>query len=363
MDLDVVALDPDAFGGALASLATDRSGLALTPAEIRLLRPDHPFLRYGSWCGFLASRRGCPSARLVASIDPRQCAAGRPVGAIGFIAGADTDALAVALRAAEGWLRGRGVLVARCPMQFSTWFGHRAMTAGFPDQGGAPAFALEPATPRPLIQVLEQTGYCAAHRAVSHLVDHERVIAGAQRGLERMHAAGFHERPIDLDNVPCELAVLHELALEIFRGSWGYSETSRAEFAAFFGPLAHAIDPDLVRIVEDPDGRAAGFVLAFPASLGRPPGVQWEHDAPAAQDMGALVVKTLGVLPDVRRRCPGLGSALVAVVHEVAQRKGYAYGIHALMLEGSYAQRLSADWGSRLRSYATFERLLNQEAR
>jgi hypothetical protein len=354
---DVLALDPSAFAQTLEALAPDASTLAPTRTEHDLLRPDHPFLSFGAWWGFVACRRGQPRARLVASVDPRQRAAGRPVGVLGFFAGVDDhEALATALEAAEGWLRDHGARVVRGPVQFSTWFGHRAMTAGFPAAGGAPVFPFEPANPPALAHLLAGAGYRPAHRAVSHLVSHERVLAGTQRGVNRMRAAGFRERPLDLARLECELGLLHTLALEIFRDSWGYSATSRAEFTAFFAPLARHVDPELVRIAEDPEGRAVGFVLALPASLGNPDGLPRAHIVASGGPASAVVLKTLGVLPDIRRRCPGLGSALTAIVHEVARRDGYTHGIHALMAEGSYAQRTSAGWGHRLRAYATFER-------
>jgi hypothetical protein len=70
------------------------------------------------------------------------------------------------------------------------------------------------------------------------------------------------------------------------------------------------------------------------------------------------VVKTIGVLPEERRRCPGIGAALAALVHGLAQERGYRVGIHAWMTEGSVAHRTSSHWGTWLRSYATFERPL-----
>ena len=109
-----------------------------------------------------------------------------------------------------------------------------------------------------------------------------------------------------------------------------------------------------------PDGRAVGFVLTYPTSLGRPI-AERPVRAAAGQPTRALVVKTLGVLPEVRRRCPGLGSALLTIVHQLAQRQGYTHAVYALMTEGAYIQRTTAGWSNWFRSYATFERVLDRE--
>jgi hypothetical protein len=68
-------------------------------------------------------------------------------------------------------------------------------------------------------------------------------------------------------------------------------------------------------------------------------------------------VKTLGVLAEARRRHPGAGAGLTALIHQAARDRGYVGGIHALMAHGSMAHRLSMKWGTQIRSYATFERV------
>ena len=361
MALEIIRLGPDDLAREQCSLASDTSGLAFSLFEAALLQPDHPFLRYGSWCAFFATRCGRPVARLVASVDLRQCAGGRPVGAIGFPADVDDpEALSQALYAAVGWLRQIGTPVVRCPIQLSTWFGHRAVTRGFQDEDGAPTFLLEPSNPRRLVEVLQRSGFVVAHRAVSHLIDNDLAIAGTQHGLDRMRAAGYRDRSLNLAALEGELALLHQLASAIFRDNWGYADISPAEFAAFYKPFAQLVDPELVRIAENADGEAVGFVLAIPAGAGRQRADGPASGTPAHSAATGFLLKSIGIIPETRRRCPKLGSALVAIVHSLAQRRGYGYGIHALMAEGSYAQRTSARWGSTLRSYATFERTVDE---
>jgi hypothetical protein len=355
MGYEIQSMAPARFAAALACPSSTLTELALKSAEAVLLAPDHPFRQQGEWQGFLASRGDRVVSRLVASIDPRQTMRGRPVGALGFFAGSErAEPLASLFAAAEEWLVNQGASVARCPVHFSTWFGHRAVTAGFADEGGLSAFASEPQNPRSLVDVAEAAGYRAEHRATSHLVKNEHAIVGCTRGVERMEAAGFRDRPLDLVQLGTELQTLYRLVSRIFPGSWGYAEISFAEFAASFQQVAGAIDPDLVRIVESPAGEPVGFVYAYPDQDPSSPSVVSTAEGGSRR----FILKTLGIVPEIRRTCPGLGSALTGIVHQIADEKGYSCGVHAFMAEGSYAQRTSARWGSRIRSYATFERCL-----
>ena len=364
MALDVELLDPASLRS--TDLCRPGAPLALAPADVLLLRPDHPFLRIGQWRAVLVRRHGRPAARLVASVDPRQTEAGLPVGAIGFVAAAggsdgeagtdwaegaeDAEALAAALAAAERWLRSHRARLARCPMRLSTWFGHRTVTprsgysSAHPRDPQCPPFLMEPPTEPALLATLDAAGYRPAHRAVSLVVENQRVLHRGRRHLVRFRRAGFRDRPIDLSRLDDELALLHRLAAAVFRDNWGFADISPSEFAAFYAPLAGRVDPALIRFVER-DGQPVGFAFAVP-------------DAPAADGGRQFVFKTIGLLPEVRAACPGIGAALVALVHELAEQRGYSRGIHALMTEDSAAHRTSANWGTLLRTYATFERAL-----
>jgi hypothetical protein len=323
--------------------------LALTPSESALLGPDHPFLNYGRWRAFAITRGSVPGSRVVASIDPRQQQRGEPVGCIGFIGEADAVRgardMERVMAAALAWLRGEGARTIRCPVQFSTWFAHRAMTAGYPEQGGRPAFALEPTNGPALIEALAACGFTPAAQAVSCLVPHDALIEGARPALERLQAAGLRDRPLELTRLDAELATLRDLACAIFEGSWAFSGISLEEFDSLYRPFAQMVDPELVRVLESPSGEALGFSFAVPEDLRNPDG-------------GGVVIKTLGLLPTALRRYPGAGLGLIALTHRIARDRGHSYAIHALMARDGAAHRVSMRWGTVIRSYATFEREL-----
>jgi len=320
----------------------------------RSLAADHPFLRCGTWRAFVAGDRRA-WVRVVASLDPRQRVGAGRVGAIGYIiTSADLgmpavrQALCSGLEAAETWLGAAGAVVVRCPVQFSTWYGHRAMTAGFPQEGGPPRFPMEPGGAPGLGETLVAAGFTVAHQAASYLVAVDRWIGGARLGEERMRAAGFRERPVRLESLDDELRTLHAISMAAFRPSWGFSEIAFEEFASIYRPLAPLIDPDFVKIAEAPDGEPVGFIFAFPDPATGPghPGARF-------------IAKSVAVLPEVRRRAPGIGTGLAVAVHRSAEARGYRSAVHACVADDAYTQRVSARWGERFRSYATFERVLS----
>lgn len=337
-------------------VARDAELLALSPLEARLLSLEHPFLRVGRWRGFGTQLRGAQTTRLVASVDPRQQDQAGPVGCLGFVrlgAGgpANASALALARRVLEpavAWLQSEGVATVRCPVQFATWYSHRAMTDGFPGDGGMQPFSFEPTADRALPLLLGSGGFTPAHRSVSCLVPSSTAVEQTEPVLGRLRAAGIRDRPLDVAEVDGELKLLYRLSIGIFRDAWGLSEISFEEFASIYRPLAAGVDDRLIRILEDGDGRPIGFALALAAD-----GLT-EGTVEAVR--GVFVLKTLGVTEDARLRHPGLGAALAGMSHRAALEQGYTAGIHAFMAEGSTAHRISLHWGHQIRSYATFEK-------
>ncbi len=324
--------------------------LSLSPMEAALLAPDHPFLQFGEWRAFAVQLGGIVVARVVASIDSRQRTTARTVGCIGFAnvhvreAGAPARAAAErVLTAAVGWLQDRGVSVIRCPVQFSTWYGHRAMTSGYPGSGGAPAFPMEPQNDHDLVDLVLASDFAPVHRAVSYAVRSDAVFASARPALDRLGKAGLHARPIRISRLGEELRLLHQLSVDVFRDSWGFSEISFDEFSSVYRPIAGVADVELIRILETANEHALGFAFAMP-------------HFPGHTGAGGFIVKTLGLLPEARRRYPGVGAGLTAWIHQAALERGYVGGIHALMAQGSMAHRMTMRWGTQLRSYATFER-------
>jgi hypothetical protein len=328
---------------AAAPTTLERSGLQASIVAA-LAAGIHPFLAFGRAEEFAVTLRA-GTARLVASVDSRQDAPHGPVGSIGFIsARGEVAAFDQALGAARRWLRGLGVADIRCPVDLSTWYGHRTIVAGFPEEGGLPGFLLEPQGAPWLPGRLEAHGFRADSRGVATLVPNGAAIAATAAALHRAEAAGYRDRAVDRAAAEAELDLLYRLSSTIFKGAAGFSPISAAEFLALHGPLLGLVEPELVRIMEDPAGEPVGLAFAIVDRHGPRPG------EPGAQ----FVFKTIGVLPAARQAFPGLGWALVGRIHGLAAERGLGQAVHAIAATGSYSARTSSRWGTPFRQYASF---------
>jgi hypothetical protein len=309
--------------------------LKLAASEAIALRMDHPFLSIGTWRAFVATD-DAGQARVVAGIDPRQRDDDRLVGTIGFAAAAGaTSVLGRVVDRAIAWLRDRGARVMRGPVQLSTWYGHRLPIDD--ELSPLPTFPFDPASPSGLANVLRERGFRSAHVAESYLVDLGRSAPETGAAAARVARLGITDRPLRMEDTRDELATLHAIASASFQESWGFSPISLAEFTAIYQPLLGQVDPELVRIAHDPDGRPVGFTFAILPSS------------------GPLVVKTIAVDPGVRRHIHGIGWLLIDRVHGIARDSGNRQALHALMARGSYTARVSRRWGPCVRRYATLE--------
>ena len=162
-----------------------------------------------------------------------------------------------------------------------------------------------------------------------------------------MRAGGFRDRAIRLDRLDQEFQTIHAISTAAFHRSWGFSDIALDEFLSIYRPLLRLVDPALVRMADLPDGRPVGFVFAF-TDPALPPG------RPGAR----FIVKSVAVLPEIRRTSPGIGTGLAVAVHRLAAARGYPMAIHACVANDAYTQRVSARSGERFRSYGTYEKAL-----
>jgi len=287
-------------------------------------------------------------AGVVAGIDPRQRASGRQVGTIGFVRDyRDDAALLAVIGSAEAWLIESGADVLRCPVNGTTWHGHRAVVDMYWQEGGEPSFPLEPANDRLLPEVLADAGWLPVHWALSYRVPIAPWLAGAGYAEARLAASGFAHRPLDTARFGEEIAAVHGIATEAFARNWGFSPISVDELAAIYAPLIGAAEPSSVRMLEDRSGRAVGFFFGY------------AEPAPSGGGSDTrFVAKTLAVTPAVAREHPGVGIGLAMAVHRWALTNGHRDALFAMAGEQSFSRRLGERWGSPIRRYATFEKVV-----
>jgi GNAT superfamily N-acetyltransferase len=277
-----------------------------------------------------------PAARCsVAMAQGLHGAPGR-TGMIGHYEATDRAAgvaiLAEALRILPGVDRVLG------PINGSTWARYRLALPG-----DAPPFLSEPTNPPEYADDFAAAGFrVAAWYESARVTDLTTPDPRAADAPERLRARGVTVRALRPDRFDEEMEALFALTLEAFAENLYYSPITLAEFRARYTPLRPLLDPELVRLAEDEQGRLLGYVFAFPDLLtmsgGRPTRV---------------VLKTLASARGARGL--GLGTFLGDEIRRLAQERGYTEVIHALMHVQNASVGISRHTAGVFRRYALYE--------
>lgn len=310
--------------------------------EIGYPAPDEP-VGSDARC-MIAYRHGVPVARLSVSLSSGLHGAPGVSGLIGHYETTDPIAGEPLLRKAVRRLGQMGAERVLGPINGSTWGRYRLALPLDPGEGDPePAFLSEPLNPPDYMFDFEEAGFHVAATYESAIVE-DLSEPDPRRGelAERVRARGAVIRPLDLDRFDDELRALYELSVGAFAENLYYSPIGFDEFRARYLPLRPLLDPGLVRMAEDADGRLLGFVFAFPDLL-----------TMAAGRPTRAVLKTLATAPAARGL--GLGAFLTDEVRRLAHEKGYASVIHALMQADNASIRISRHTARVFRRYALYE--------
>ncbi|HEY7766876.1 GNAT family N-acetyltransferase [Longimicrobium sp.] len=306
--------------------------------------PDEP-VPVGMRC-LVAFRGGAPVARLSYGTGQDVGEVPGPCALIGHYERTD--------RSAGVWLLDEAVIRvcvghqfhALGPINGSTWGRYRlALPPRTEDEGDAePPFLSEPWNPPDYPADFEEAGFRVVATYESAIVE-DLAAADPRRDelAERVRARGATIRALDLDRFDDELRAIFELSRTAFAENLFYSPIEFDEFRARYLPLRPLLDPEMVRLAEDADGRLLGFVFAFPDVLSAEPGGRPTR----------VVLKTLASAPEARGL--GLGTFLTDEVRRVAHEKGYRSVIHALMQADNESVRISRHSARVFRRYALYE--------
>ncbi|HLM67105.1 MAG TPA: GNAT family N-acetyltransferase, partial [Longimicrobium sp.] len=309
--------------------------------QYRYPTPEEP-LPADARC-LLVRRDGKPVARLACTLaDDLHGAPGRS-GLVGWFESSDSAAGIAVLRGAIERLAADGAVRVLGPMHGSTWSRYRLMLPREPIGAEMePAFLSEPTNLADYPWQFRHAGFTVAAEYESAIIEDLSVPdAKREQSAERIRARGAVVRPLDLDRFDDELRALYGLSVTAFAENLYYSPIPFDEFRARYLPLRPVLDPELVRLAEDADGRLLGFVFAFPDLLtmrdGRPT---------------RAVLKTLATAPAARGL--GLGTFLGDEVRRLAHEKGYASVIHALMQSDNASVTISRHTARVFRRYALY---------
>ncbi len=267
---------------------------------------------------------------------------GQTAGLVGHYAAADVEAGAALLRHACDELAAHGMSTAVGPIDGSTWHDYRLVV----ERGPRPPFFLEPDTPDDWPDHFRTAGFATLASYTSALVEaipppSTEMDARAQR----LAAAGYRVRPIDVSRVEAELDALYDVSIAAFAENFLYTPIARDDFHAQYGAVLPHVDPRLVLLAEN-GGVVVGYVFVMPDLL------EMRRTGRAV----TAILKTLAVHP--AHGGVGLGGLLVERGQRAAEAVGLSQVIHALMLDTNLSQKISRHYGTTFRRYAVFSRQL-----
>ncbi|CAN5618159.1 hypothetical protein BH23GEM7_BH23GEM7_41520 [soil metagenome] len=291
----------------------------------------------------LAMRAGEPLARLSYLVREDLHAAPGISGIVGHYEALDDAAGVELLRHAQRQLAASGAVRVLGPMDGSTWARYRLVVEAAGDPQPEPPFLTEPQNPPDYPAHFLAAGFTPVAEFESSIVrDLASPHPKAAEYAERLASHGVTVQPLDLTHFAAELPALHALSLRVFAENLYYSPIDLATFEAMYQPLRPLLDPELVRLARDREGRLIGFVFALPdlmsADGGRPTRV---------------VLKTLATAPEARGL--GVGSYLGDEIRRLAHQKGYRAVIHALMHVANDSKKISRHTAEVFRRYALYQ--------
>lgn len=226
----------------------------------------NPYFDHAEVQLFLAWSDGKPVGRISAQICRLyQERYGDQTGHFGFIDAVDDPAVFAALtKAAEDWLRARGMQRIVGPLSFSTNEETGLLINGF---NSLPMLMMPYHAPYAGHR-LEDCFFVKAKDVIAYDLDKEAYHAvGSNRLLEKLSADGrVKVRPLDMKNYHRDLRLALDIFNDAWSENWGMIPFTQAEIEAAAKGLKPLIDPKLVAIAEV-DGEAAGMLVCVPNLL------------------------------------------------------------------------------------------------
>ncbi len=328
------------------------------------LAPSHPFYRSpgNRYRGFALRRGGEMVGHVLATVNADLVDSGGPVGALGFLeVEPDYELFCALLEPAIEWLR--DVAQARqiwATMDLDIWHGYRVMTRGFTE----PAFFGEPRNAPWLPEYLERLGFAVKKRWLSVTTSREYLAGRAlhfECRYESALAAGYRFEHLRLKDAQ-EIAALHRAVSLAFESFDGYTPISIEEFKTLVVGYLHFAGTDLLTGLRAPNGVLAGFSFAHPDPVDALRKLAGHDDwlnrlrllrKPRAH---RALYYMVGVLPEARAHCEGLGSALVYKTLQLILQGDYEHTILALAAEDSPARYFVMDqMAAAEREYALYQ--------
>jgi len=240
----------------------------------------------------------------------------------------DQEASSYLLSYAVRLARGKSYAYLIGPMEGSTWNNYR-----FSLDHDYPNFLMEPYHHLYYNQQFRDSGFEDLASFFSARVTSPEVDESRYQQLHDFYLKqGARIREMDMENLDEDLGKLGKASLEGFQDNFLYTPIEVEDFVQKYRGLKDLIQPDLVQIVEDDEGKVQAFIFCIPDYLD-----------PSAQ---SLIIKTL--VKRNSRSFAGIGRYLNLRAHKIARDKGYSQVIHALMFADNISLQISRKNGGEL---------------
>lgn len=231
----------------------------------KLLNPaKNPFFNNAEIAFFTAHCNGVLTGRIAAIIDHRyNNYHKRQTGFFGFFeSDDDSETVSLLFRAAEGWLKEKGMKDVLGPANPGMMDVIGVLVDGFDKHPSI----LMPYNKPFYDRAIMEAGYSKEMDLLTFLVTQDSVDRDrANRAVEivKKRLPGIHIRNINLKKIHDEVHIIREIFNKAWKDNWGFIPLSTEEFDALATDLKTIVDKDFAHIAEM-NGEPIGFSVALP---------------------------------------------------------------------------------------------------
>jgi len=231
----------------------------------KLINTDkNPFFRDAELALFTAQFNGVMTGRIAAIIDHRYNSYhNKKTGFFGFFeCNDDQETVNLLFRAAEGWLKDKGMEDVLGPANPGMMDVIGFLVEGFDKYPSI----LMPYNKPYYDKIIHEAGYEKEMDLLTYLVTQDSVDRDrANRAVEivKKRLPGIHVRRISLNKIHDEVKIIQEIFNKAWKNNWGFIPLSNEEFDALATDLKTIVDNDFAHIAEI-NGEPVGFSVALP---------------------------------------------------------------------------------------------------
>jgi hypothetical protein len=228
----------------------------------RLDPKKNPFFEHGEGVVFTAHRGGKCVGRVTAQIDREHLSRHKDdAGFFGFLDTVDDAEVASALLAkAEGWLRGKGMKIARGPLSLNINEEMGCLVEGF----DAPPVLMNPHHRAYQGGLIEKAGYAKVKDVFGwryEVGEPNARVRKAQDDIRRMPEVSV--RPFDKKHIDRDVGIALEVFNDAWNENWGFVPMTKKEADKMAADLKLFLVPEITRLVLI-DGEPAAVAIAMP---------------------------------------------------------------------------------------------------